>query len=276
MNQNNNNLRKNSFKEEELKQYVKNGDLKESDIKIILDYQKLLPVLQQEDGSWIDARMLHKELKVGKDFTTWIKGRINKYEFVKNEDYKFSPKRGKTSKQGGRPTADYSLTLDMAKELSMVENNKIGRISRKYFIAIDKAFKARRSWNIDRWETLEHYKNYRKIINLSKKELMPTMPDWCKKRGDQGVFMGEANLLNEIIIGMSASDYRFKHCLPKDEPVRNHFNNFELQMVAELEKFDTDLIRLQEMYDYEERRKLLGKKYQALLDNNNFDSNDLE
>lgn len=259
MNEKNKNIRKKRFKEDELNQYVKNGDLNESDIKIILDYQKLLPVLQQEDGSWIDARMLHKELKVGKDFTNWIKGRISKYEFVENEDYKFSPKRAKTSKQGGRPSNEYSLTLDMAKELSMVENNKIGRISRKYFIAIDKAFKARRLWNIDRWETLEHYKNYRKIINLSKKELMPTMPDWCKKRGDQGIFMGEANLLNEIIIGMSASDYRFKHCLPKDEPVRNHFNNFELQMVAELEKFDTDLIRLQEMYDYEERRSCLQK-----------------
>ena len=261
MNENNNNLRKNSFKEEELKQYVKNGDLKESDIKIILDYQKLLPVLQQEDGSWINAKTLHKELKVGKDFTTWIKGRISKYEFVENEDYKLdSPKLVNQNSHGGdRKSKIYSLTLDMAKELSMVENNKIGRISRKYFISIDKAFKARRLWNIDRWETLEHYKNYRKIINLSKKELMPTMPDWCKKRGDQGVFMGEANLLNEIIIGMSASDYRFKHCLPKDEPVRNHFNNFELQMVAELEKFDTDLIRLQEMYDYEERRKLLAK-----------------
>lgn len=278
MNENNNNLRKNSFKEEELKQYVKNGDLKESEVKIILDYQKLLPVLQQEDGSWIDARTLHKELKVGKVFANWIKDRINKYEFVENEDFKLDlPNLANQKSHGGdRKTKYYSLTLDMAKELSMVENNKIGRISRKYFIAIDKAFKARRLWNIDRWETLEHYKNYRKIINLSKKELMPTMPDWCKKRGDQGVFMGEANLLNEIIIGMSASDYRFKYCLPKDEPVRNHFNNFELQMVAELEKFDTDLIRLQEMYDYEERRKLLAKKYQSLLDNNNFEDNDLE
>lgn len=274
MNENNNNLRKNSFKEEELKQYVKNGDLKESDIKIILDYQKLLPVLQQEDGSWIDARTLHKELKVGKDFTTWIKGKISKYEFIENEDWKLT--FTKTGERKNVKVNNYSLTLDMAKELSMVENNKIGRISRKYFIAIDKAFKTRRLWNIDRWETLEHYKNYRRIINLSKKELMPTMPDWCKKRGDQGVFMGEANLLNEIIIGMSVSDYRFKHCLPKDEPVRNHFNNFELQMVAELEKFDTDLIRLQEMYDYEERRKLLAKKYQSLLDNNNFEDNDLE
>ncbi len=45
-------------------------------------------------GSWINARTLHKELKVGKDFTNWIKGRINKYEFIENEDYKFcSPKR---------------------------------------------------------------------------------------------------------------------------------------------------------------------------------------
>ena len=114
----------------------------------------MLPVLQQEDGSWIDARTLHKELKVGKVFANWIKGKIAKYEFVENEDYKFLPKRAKTSKQGGRPTDDYSLTLDMAKELSMVENHKIGRISRKYFIAIDKAFKARRLWNIDRWNVI--------------------------------------------------------------------------------------------------------------------------
>ena len=124
MNENNNNLRKNSFKEEELKQYVKNGDLKESDIKIILDYQKLLPVLQQEDGSWINAKTLHKELKVGKDFTTWIKGRISKYEFVENEDYKLdSPKLVNQNSHGGdRKSKIYSLTLDMAKELSMVED----------------------------------------------------------------------------------------------------------------------------------------------------------
>ncbi len=141
----------------------------------------------EEADSWVDARRLHRELGVGKDFTNWIKGRISKYGFTENEDYKFSPKRAKTSKQGGRPSSDYSLTLDMAKELSMVENNETGRVSRKYFIAVDKAFKARRLWNLDRWETLEHYKNYRKIINLCKTELMPTMPDWYKEHGDQGV-----------------------------------------------------------------------------------------
>lgn len=119
--------------------------MKESDIKIILDYQKLLPVLQQEDGSWVDARVLHSELKVGKDFTTWLKGRISKYEFTENEDYKFYPLKQTNQKShgGDRKSKCYSLTLDMAKELSTIENNKIGCISRKYFIAIDKAFKAR-------------------------------------------------------------------------------------------------------------------------------------
>lgn len=75
-------------------------------------------------GSWIDARTLHKELKVGKDFTNWIKDRINKYEFVENEDFKLdSPKRVNQNSHGGdRKTKYYSLTLDMAKELSMVEN----------------------------------------------------------------------------------------------------------------------------------------------------------
>lgn len=81
-------------------------------------------------GSWIDSRMLHKELKVGKDFTTWLKGRIGKYDFIENEDYKVCfPKRESKKGSGGHNTKDYSITLDMAKELSMVENNKI-RISK--------------------------------------------------------------------------------------------------------------------------------------------------
>lgn len=79
------------------------------------------------DGFWIDARTLHKELKAGKDFTTWLKSRISKYEFVENVDYKLdSPKWVNQNSHGGdRKTKYYSLTLDMAKELSMVENNKI-------------------------------------------------------------------------------------------------------------------------------------------------------
>ena len=43
-----------------------------------------------KDGSWIDARILYKELGVGKKFTDWIKGKIKKYEFINGEDYKLT------------------------------------------------------------------------------------------------------------------------------------------------------------------------------------------
>ena len=62
-------------------------------------------------------------MKVGKVFANWIKDRINKYEFVENEDFKLDlPNLANQKSHGGdRKTKYYSLTLDMAKELSMME-----------------------------------------------------------------------------------------------------------------------------------------------------------
>lgn len=90
----------------------------------------------------VNARDLHKFLKVGRDFTTWIKGRISQYVFVENVDYIIvenlsSPNRG-SAKSRCQKMTDYHLTLDMAKELSMVENNEEGRKVRRYFIRCEK------------------------------------------------------------------------------------------------------------------------------------------
>lgn len=99
---------------------------------------ELLPVYQTTDTGEkiVDGRELHNVLNVGRDFTTWMKERIQKYGFVEKED--FSPILGKTSEQGGRPATEYILKLDMAKELAMVENNEQGRKARKYFIEVEK------------------------------------------------------------------------------------------------------------------------------------------
>jgi len=88
-----------------------------------------------------NARDLHATLEVAKDFTDWIKYRIEQYGFIEGEDY--SPNLGKTSRRGGRPATDYHLTLDMAKELAMVENNERGRQVRRYFIQIEKDARAK-------------------------------------------------------------------------------------------------------------------------------------
>ncbi|MGL9721761.1 antA/AntB antirepressor family protein [Symbiopectobacterium sp.] len=83
----------------------------------------------------INARALHEFLKVGKDFTTWIKDRISQYEFVENQDYVIvdnlsSPKSG-SAKSRQRPMKDYYISIDMAKELSMVERNEKGKEARQ-------------------------------------------------------------------------------------------------------------------------------------------------
>jgi anti-repressor protein len=82
-----------------------------------------------------DARDLHEGLKVGKDYTTWIKSRIAKYGFDEGTDYQILlPKTGEQTGSGGHNAQTYRLTLDMAKELAMVENNERGRRMRRYFI----------------------------------------------------------------------------------------------------------------------------------------------
>lgn len=89
----------------------------------------------------VDARELHAFLQVGRDFTNWIKGRIGTYDFEQGVDYEVFAGSGENP-SGGRPTTEYALTLDMAKELGMVENNERGRIVRRYFIECERRAQA--------------------------------------------------------------------------------------------------------------------------------------
>lgn len=94
----------------------------------------------------VNARDLHEFLKVGKDFTTWIKDRISQYSFIENQDYVIvdnlsSPKSG-SSKSRQQSIKDYAISIDMAKELSMVERNEKGKEARQYFIQCEKQAKA--------------------------------------------------------------------------------------------------------------------------------------
>ncbi len=84
----------------------------------------------------VDARELHEFLESKQQFSHWIKGRINAYDFMQAVDFiaidnfNYSP-----------PRKEYHLTIEMAKELSMVERNENGKIARKYFIECEKVAK---------------------------------------------------------------------------------------------------------------------------------------
>jgi len=94
----------------------------------------LIPVQEVEGKQCVDARDLHEFLEVGKKFTDWIKDRISKYGFAQGDDYEVTlPQNGKRTR-GGHNATDYLISIDMAKELSMVERNAKGKEARQYFI----------------------------------------------------------------------------------------------------------------------------------------------
>ena len=87
----------------------------------------------------VNARELHAYLESKQKFADWIKGRIQKYDFLENQDFCVINLGSKG--QGGHNAVDYHISIDMAKELSMVENNEQGRKARRYFIECEKRAK---------------------------------------------------------------------------------------------------------------------------------------
>lgn len=99
--------------------------------------QELIKISVNNRGErLVNARDLHYFLENKRKFSDWIKQRISQYGFVENDDFtihKFV--------NGKATQIDYAITIDMAKELSMVENNNKGKEARKYFIACEKQLK---------------------------------------------------------------------------------------------------------------------------------------
>lgn len=103
--------------------------------------QDVIHIEESGNNRAVSARELHAFLGSNRDFSVWIKNRIDKYGLVENHDYIISHVSGDNSSQPGRPTIEYILSLDAAKELSMVEGNEQGKKARLYFIEVEKRFR---------------------------------------------------------------------------------------------------------------------------------------
>ena len=98
----------------------------------------LIPLQQDEKGrQLVNARELHAFLQSKQEFTHWINNRVKKYGFTEGYDYLINLSN-RVDGKAGKPRTEYQLTLDMAKELSMVENNERGKQARRYFIQCEK------------------------------------------------------------------------------------------------------------------------------------------
>ena len=127
-----------------------------------------------------DARELHAFLNSEQQYADWIKNRITQYGFTENQDYIV-----RTTYTGRRPRKEYFVTLDMAKELCMVENNDKGKEARQYFIKCEKELQAIK---------FEAYVS--KITDLEASQILQN-----KRHGDQiNGYLGQLAKHNALIV----------------------------------------------------------------------------
>lgn len=98
---------------------------------------EIIKITEQNGRRAVSARELHNFLGNKAQFSDWIKDRIEKYGFIENQDFEVFHNFLKNP-QGGRPLTEYALSVDMAKEISMVEGTERGKQARQYFIQCEK------------------------------------------------------------------------------------------------------------------------------------------
>lgn len=102
---------------------------------------ELIKITKDDNGnSVVSGRDLHEFLEVNTQYTIWFE-RMKEYGFVENTDFVALNQKRLTAQGNKVAYTDHALTLDMAKEISMIQRTEKGKQARQYFIEVEKAFK---------------------------------------------------------------------------------------------------------------------------------------
>lgn len=184
---------------------------------------ELIPVKSEEiDGKsqqTVCARELHRFLGVGRKFNAWIEGRIEEYEFKDGEH--FIKLRSQIGPKLIRSEVEYFLSLDMAKELCMLERNEKGRAARKYFIEVEKKWRERPSWQIARTEG----KQVRKVTT----DIIKIFIEYATKQGSKSAEMYYMNFSKMVNTAL----FEFEGKLPQNLRDQANISQLHALSVAE-------------------------------------------
>jgi anti-repressor protein len=104
----------------------------------VIEQNGLIKIYETEAGERVvDARELHEGLESKQDFSDWAKARLSDCDAVDGID--FTIILGKSN--GGRPSKEYTLKLETAKEMAILERNEQGKKYRKYLISVEEKYK---------------------------------------------------------------------------------------------------------------------------------------
>lgn len=95
----------------------------------------LIKVNYDNDLPTVSARDLHEFLEIETPFHKWFP-RMCEYGFTDSQDFWTFL----SESTGGRPAQDAQLTIEMAKEICMIQRNEKGKQARQYFLALEAAW----------------------------------------------------------------------------------------------------------------------------------------
>ena len=188
----------------------------------------------------VSARELHEFLEVKSRFNDWINNRIEEYEFIENQDFVTFTK----NLVKGRPSIEYHISLDMAKELSMVERNAQGKMARQYFIDCEE--RLRRVAPEEHEAALLGWRKNRVAACEDHKSMTDAMKSYIERTGDRQhgfAYSNECSFLNSLVLGMHPRVWAKQKEIPVKQ-VRDHMNADQLALLAYLESRDCALLDL--------------------------------
>lgn len=97
---------------------------------------ELIPIHNNDGAQAVMGRDLHNFLEVATPYKDWMP-RMIAYGFTEGQD--FSAEMSKST--GGRPRIDHIVSLDMAKEISMIQRTDKGKQARAYFLECERRAK---------------------------------------------------------------------------------------------------------------------------------------
>ena len=128
------------------------------------------------DTETVSARELHEQLHIGTEFAKWY-SRMCEYGFSVGNDYSEVIVKNDENSKGGRPATDYNISVDMAKQICMIQRTPEGKAVRQYLIDLEKAWNTpeqvmARALKIAN-NTIESLKSENNTLAIKNKEMKP-------------------------------------------------------------------------------------------------------
>lgn len=151
-------------------------------------------LIKINSNNTVSGRELHKFLEIGTRFDKWFI-RMCEYGFNENDD--FIRVAQKCPTLGGTQTIiDYAITLDMAKEISMLQRTEKGKQARQYFINCEKKLKEVVKKPLT---TLEQLKLHYLALDEQNRELKQVKADVTDLKNNMPLFNIECKDLQQAV-----------------------------------------------------------------------------